>query len=259
MDCPHATEIWTQAGVRWSGGNVDSIQAWVMALIPTLSKEELNKVLMLLWGIWKNRNAQVWEQKGKHASDTLLLTLGWYEEYKKYHVVSRRQRPPPSHWIVPAPGQYKMNCDGAYQASSRRGGGGYVMRDSAGSFIAGQTKPYGLLTSPFHAELLALRDCILLARSLHHEEVVFESDCSLLVQAIHSPSQDLTTMNILIEEVRQLLQDHRGYSVLHVRREANIVAHTLATHALRSRESQVWFVLAPELIRDAIRNDVIVI
>ncbi|PRQ47724.1 hypothetical protein RchiOBHm_Chr2g0102841 [Rosa chinensis] len=71
--------------------------------------------------------------------------------------------------------------------------------------------------SPFLAKLLALQDGILLAQSLHHEEVIFKSDCSLLVQAINSPSQDLSTMNLLIEEVTQLLQGYSDFSVNHVR------------------------------------------
>ncbi|XP_024177882.1 uncharacterized protein LOC112183776 [Rosa chinensis] len=259
VNCPYAKEVWNRAGIPMLGAASTTIQEWLTGVVNRFTKEELCKILMLIWGIWKSRNSQVWEQKGRHASETCFLTLGWYEEFKKHNVSSLVRQARSIRWKAPNPGKVKINVDGAYQVESRRGGVGCVIRDSDGSFVARQARPYTLLTSPFHVELLALRDGLFLAQTLQQDEVIFESDCALLVQAIQSPTYDLSTMHILIGEVRTLLQTHPGFSLTHVNREANVVAHLLASHALRTSDSQMWLVTAPEIIRDVIRNDVIVI
>ncbi|PRQ44379.1 putative ribonuclease H-like domain-containing protein [Rosa chinensis] len=119
----------------------------------------------------------------------------------------------------------------------------------------GAARPLPLVTSPFHVELMALKEWINLAMALQHEQVLFESDCSLLVQALHSIGPNLSTMSMLLDEIRLVLQNHGGCRINYVPREANTVAHGFASHVLRNNDSQTWFVIAPEFIRDAIQND----
>ncbi|XP_062014386.1 uncharacterized protein LOC133730896 [Rosa rugosa] len=198
INCPYASDIWSKAGLQWSVNGAASMHECLLATLPRLNKEEVNKTLMLRWGIWKNRNSQVWEQKSKHASETFLITLGWYEDVKRSNaspVVRCRQG---VKLVKPRAGQFKMNCDGAYIPSTRRGGVGCVSRNSEGEFLAGASRPHALLTSPFHAELLALKEGLRLAMTLQYTEITFESDCALLVQAFQQEDQDLSTMCLLI-------------------------------------------------------------
>ncbi|XP_024195724.1 uncharacterized protein LOC112198858 [Rosa chinensis] len=245
--------------MNWQSIPATSIQEWLIAVASQVNKEVMNKVIMLMWGIWKNRNAQVWDQKSKHASEAYLFTMGWYEDFKKSTARPPQQSREPIRWQPPTERVLKMNCDGAYQAASRHGGVGCVLQNSDGIFLACQVRPYAFLMFPFHAELAALKDGIIMAQTMQHSEVIFESDCALLVQAIQMVSHDLSTMNVLIEEVRSLLRDNPGFSIIHVKREANKIAHLLASHAIRNNVSQLWLVTAPEFMRDDIRNNVIVI
>ncbi|XP_024171861.1 uncharacterized protein LOC112177844 [Rosa chinensis] len=66
---------------------------------------------------------------------------------------------------------------------------------------------------------------------------------------------DLSSLGILITEVKDFMRRHVDYKVVHVSCEANKVAHVLANHALHWNESQSWFVVAPECVRDAILSD----
>lgn len=59
-------------------------------------------------------------------------------------------------------------------------------------------------------------------------------------------------MNAMIQEIKDILQNHASYQVTHIHREANEVAHSVAYYALRNNDSQNWFVIATEFIRDAI-------
>ncbi|XP_062021219.1 uncharacterized protein LOC133737729 [Rosa rugosa] len=200
-------------------------------------------------------NNQLWEHKRQHASKVVLLTMGWYEEFKKVNVQPTEIRRQSVKWPRPQENWVKVNCDGAFQPATRKGGAGVVIRDANGDFQVGAARPLPLVTSHFHAELMALKEGINLAVALQHEQVLFESDCSLLVQALHSIEPDLSTMSMLLDEIRLVLQYHGGYGINYVPREANTVAHGFASHALRNSDSQTWFVIAPEFIRDVIRND----
>ncbi|XP_024179032.1 uncharacterized protein LOC112185053 [Rosa chinensis] len=132
-------------------------------------------------------NSQLWEHKRQHASEAVLLTIGWYEEFKKVNVQPTEIRRQLVKWKRPQENWVKVNCDGAFQQATRKGGGaGIVIRDVNGDFQVGAVRLLPLVTSPFHAELMALKEGINLAVALQHELVLFESDCSLLVQALHS-------------------------------------------------------------------------
>ncbi|XP_062020639.1 uncharacterized protein LOC133737027 [Rosa rugosa] len=255
VDCPYAQEVWYRAGLQLPTGPGDNFIDWFLGVINSLTKEQIARCLMLLWWIWKNKNSQLWEHKRQHASEAVLLTMGWYEEFKKVNVQPTEIRRQLVTWTRPQENWVKVNCDGAFQPATRKGGAGVVIRDANGDFQVGAARPLPLVTSPFHAELMVLKEGINLAVALQHEQVLFESDSSLLVQALHSTEPDLSTMSMLLDEIRLVLQNHGGYRINYVPREANTVAHGFASHALRNRDSQTWFVIAPEFIRDAIRND----
>lgn len=58
-------------------------------------------------------------------------------------------------------------------------------------------------------------------------EVYFESDCKILVDKVSSNSVDLSEAGVLINECRQLLLFNQTYHLVFVRRQANVVAHSL--------------------------------
>ena len=94
-----------------------------------------------------------------------------------------------------------------------------------------------------------------LAETLHLDRVLFETDCLMLIQALQQQDLDLSNMGSIIAEVKDLLSKHAEFRIAHVYREANRVAHVLANQALQSSESQTWFVVAPNFVRDAILSD----
>ncbi|XP_024172178.1 uncharacterized protein LOC112178232 [Rosa chinensis] len=210
---------------------------------------------MVLWSIWKNRNSQLWEDKKQRPIEAAMLSLGWYNDFKKANGSEATQQRQVMHWTKPEQGWFKCNSDGAYIASSRRGGCGMVIRDERGDFVAAAVKPCLQLTLPFHAELMALLEGMKLAETLNYCKVIFETDCLLLVHALTQSAADLSSLGLILNEVKEIMSRHPEFRLIHAQREANRVAHVLANHAQTSCESQSWFVFAPEMIRDAILND----
>ncbi|XP_062021069.1 uncharacterized protein LOC133737557 [Rosa rugosa] len=133
-------------GLRWQVGNGERIEIWNHNWIPDVYPrgpsspppydaprfvEELIDPITRSWDVnLLARNNQLWEHKRQHVSEAVLLTM----------------------------------------AGNKKGGGaGVVIRDANGDFQVGAARPLPLVTSPFHAELMALKEGINLAVALQNE------------------------------------------------------------------------------------------
>ncbi|KAM7490828.1 hypothetical protein LguiA_033749 [Lonicera macranthoides] len=105
------------------------------------SKKEIASVAVILWGIWQNRNSQVWKGSSLSPAAVLRNSLNHHHQWLAVNCrVSGHQSSnsvlSASHWEKPTFGWVKCNID----ASVRSGFCGFagVIRDVAGSFIAGK-------------------------------------------------------------------------------------------------------------------------
>ncbi|KAL6134558.1 hypothetical protein ACLB2K_066798 [Fragaria x ananassa] len=77
-------------------------------------------------------------------------------------------------------------------------------------------------------------------------------DCSKIVNDIKDGKEDNSGYGIVLDDVRQLLAALPGFSLRHVYRESNTLAHKAAKLALGSHELNVqWFGDTPECISSA--------
>ncbi|XP_024195872.1 uncharacterized protein LOC112199038 [Rosa chinensis] len=256
VECPYANSVWFEADIQMELNGVAEFLELLLRLVCTQTKEQFAKTLVVLWSIWKNRNMQLWDDKLQQPTDAAVFSLGWLQEYQSANV----NAPQPQHqqskrWSAPVSGVLKCNADGAFVAHSRRAAYGLVFRNETGNFLAAAAAPLRQMSSPFHTEVMAMLESMRLAETLHYKNVIFESDCLLLIQALANDEPDISTLGLLLGEVRDLLRNNLEFKVCYTPREANVVAHKLAKHACQALESQVWFVVAPEFIRDALLSD----
>ncbi|PRQ21428.1 hypothetical protein RchiOBHm_Chr7g0239141 [Rosa chinensis] len=94
-----------------------------------------------------------------------------------------------------------------------------------------------------------------LLQSMQVASAVIESDCQVAVTAITSEQTDLSQLSALIAEVKDLFVSTAGIRLRFVRRQANTVAHRLASQGFESNINHEWFVNAPEIILDALMYD----
>nr|XP_011469535.1 PREDICTED: uncharacterized protein LOC105352972 [Fragaria vesca subsp. vesca] len=126
----------------------------------------------------------------------------------------------------------KCNSDGAYIAGDvEEAAYGVVLRNDTGDFMAGAAKPRLQLTSPFHAELLALLE----------------------------DAADLSSLGMILDEAKEIMNRHPDFILLiHAQRGSNRVAYILANHAQTScDESDLVCNCSRQsvMIRDVILND----
>ncbi|PRQ32559.1 putative ribonuclease H-like domain-containing protein [Rosa chinensis] len=185
--------------------------------------------------------------------------MAWFEEYSQVNqaTASPDRRGPTSQtlWFPPATGTLKLNVDGEFLSSIQYGGTGGVLRNDQGDFIAAFSYRAESVLSPLHAELLALKYGLDFLHAMNVTKVVMETDCLVAVQAINSSTEDLSELGALIHDIKGLVGVVGDVTVGFTPRQANRVAHRLASYSFDSNIHLDWFGHALEFVLDALMYD----
>jgi hypothetical protein len=95
----------------------------------TLQAKDLALVMTALYYIWLTRNDARDEPMIEDSERTARRVLAITEEWWKWKTPSpSRHSTGVKHWLLPEPGWYKANADGALSAADGHGGGGDLAR-----------------------------------------------------------------------------------------------------------------------------------
>jgi ribonuclease HI len=104
-------------------------------------------------------------------------------------------------------------------------------------------------------EALALIDAMEEMIQRGHTFVTFESDSKIVVDAIYSSQHGLSDFHILISHIKSLLTLHNYFEVKYVKRQANMVAHSL-DRAAYSMSRGCIFDSIPRCIETVLSNEI---
>lgn len=135
--------------------------------------------------------------------------------------------PQPS-WQKTPTGSLKINCDAAVFWHNNCSSWASVVRDEAGLFVATKSFKSTGIMEPKLAESLAVKEALTWCHEQHIMNAIIETDAAVVVHGIHSAEPDFTTCGRIVDDCRGLLSLTMGFIVNHIRRSANLVAHTLA-------------------------------
>ena len=113
----------------------------------------------------------------------------------------------------------KLNTNGSALGSTGKAGGGRLIRNHNGDWVAGFSRSLGC-TNSFIAKLWALRDGLILAKDLNLNSLIVELDAKTVVQLMNSDSSNML-MESLLTDCRTLLKAIPNKQVEHIYREAN--------------------------------------
>ncbi|RXH85452.1 hypothetical protein DVH24_002550 [Malus domestica] len=249
-NCAFAACVWSFSvlGRLSSGNSPPTVGKRVISLIPMLDKHRFDLILMLSYAIWTTWNSifglanviflMSWSLAlslgGKIFSSSLLLLLPL--------AASRPLR---------GLGLLKLNIDGVWNANRLIGGMGAVFRDSAIIFLAGLSKSLSHVPSPLFVEALSIREGLALASSRGFQNIIIERNHP----TFYSLSLDLSPINLIVEDSREISSRITGVCFTHIRRQANKVAHRLARYSLLSTSPGLWFKEPPDFILDVLLED----
>jgi hypothetical protein len=85
--------------------------------------------------------------------------------------------------------------------------------------------------------------------------VVLKGDALDVVDAINRVNEDAGKFRNLIGETHLLLRNFDYWAVKHVRREWNMLAHTLAKFAVSHLKNQIWFDSYPSCLSGLVNSE----
>lgn len=71
--------------------------------------------------------------------------------------------------------------------------------------------------------------------------MILEGDALGIITALGRTEMEAGKYGSLIMDTRSLLRGFRSWDINHIRREGNMVAHTLAKFVVSSKQTKVWF------------------
>ena len=121
----------------------------------------------------------------------------------------------------------KLNTDGAVFGNPKKVGGGGVLHDSNGDWVARFMRKLGSMSSTT-TELWAHKDGLSLARQLDILNINIELDANVLVHLLTNPSSLNLMLEPLLNDCRNLIKAFPNCTVTHIFREAHRCADKLA-------------------------------
>ncbi|GAU48531.1 hypothetical protein TSUD_98640 [Trifolium subterraneum] len=208
--CAVARDSWSAAGLSSVLHNATYQQTNAMdrifAICINESSDTVGRVAMLLWCIWQNLH----KLQSNNVSGTTKADLVRWEK-------------PTLDWV-------KCNVDVAFVAGSGRTSMGLCFRDNSGHFMADMTQWQQTVISSVEGEAWALLLAMEEARHRGLNRVQFESDSKVLIEVIHMKRRNSEFL-LIVHDILSLMSSFINFEVKFVRRQANLVAHTLARAA----------------------------
>ncbi|KAL2926351.1 hypothetical protein RDABS01_011624, partial [Bienertia sinuspersici] len=244
VKCPIVRNIWYLSPLRLDSKKVrqNSFKEWCYSLMSNFKLDEWwNIFWSILWGIWLQRNAWVFERKKRDAMDVIKKAIGVVGEYIQANEEAKssyNDNRSPSKWHPPGEGYYKVNADAAMLEKNRVGIGA-VMRDREGDVMASTCKQILGEYDVEVAEALAARHALQVALEIGLTKIILEVDNLKLCQYLKKDKKAPTGFASQCTDI----------SFSHVKREGNKVAHHLAKLSGNFGELRVWIEEVPEMVQ----------
>jgi|UniRef100_A0A2N9ED81 hypothetical protein len=262
--CKQIREIWI--AVPWSSSMLQNQYLNFMELFhhchATLPATELQLFATTTWLIWHQRNRQWLNQQPVPVNQLMIHAQQFLSEFLAAQVSHSSTTGPPAPpikvvWKPPQPGRYKANFDGAFFEESHEAGVGVIIRNHKGEVMASLCQRIPFPQSVEALEAYAARSAVQLSKDLGLKEVDIEGDSLTIVNDLCNPEPCYSLYGHLINDTKLLAQD--GLSVLftHVKRDGNILAHSIAKKAKVSKPFEVWMESVPPDLGYILCNDFI--
>ncbi|XP_074356412.1 uncharacterized protein LOC141696125 [Apium graveolens] len=199
--------------------------------------QELQEAIMLCWGIWKNRNEIVWQQRGSEFSEVCKSAKLFLNQWKNaqdksfnHFIGFMNQEDGNVHWEHPQEGTVKINVDAVIFENSASYCVAMVARDHYGGLVAAKSSCRGGYMTPELAEAIGIKEALSWVKDTMEQPASIETDCLTIVQAIRCSSINFSYLGRVVDECKSLLSDlqNRHVTLKFLKRSANKLAHFLA-------------------------------
>jgi ribonuclease HI len=263
--CETSMQAWQSAGLNYVVQprlqHIPTVRDIIFSICSTADKNTVGRVAVLLSVLWENRNNKGWEDICESGISLGMKACDLWESWNSVQQVQQgittsEQQQHNLRWEKPLPGWYKCNVDAAFHQELNKTSTGWCLRDHLGRFIMAETTWIDGSCSIIEGESIALLEALKGMRQRGFSQVIFETDSKCVVDAIHHFRSGRSEFNFLVSNIINILSCNQNFVVKFVKRQANMVAHTLARAAI-SWSRRCTFELLPLCITPLLNNEMI--
>jgi hypothetical protein len=172
----------------------------VVQIVLSLKEEECSLICHFLWKWWTRRNRINAKENVGRIEDAIAQARKWTADALQFcrQRLTEVKIRESAVWTPPSGEFLKINTDGAFQAESRTGGWGFVIRDCDCSIRGSGAGLLTHVTSAAQAEAQACTEALHAAADWGMSQVHIESDSQNLVCALQSSDFDLAPEGVSI-------------------------------------------------------------
>ncbi|KAL2899874.1 hypothetical protein RDABS01_024956 [Bienertia sinuspersici] len=235
FDCPLVKPIWDPSpfAAELTDAPKNSFMELLEWIKGRVSSSQLLVFLTLAWAAWSYRNSVVFNNPWRSLDVGVAGYLRLVADFQGYAEAVFSQRRVVSgaisrgSWSPPATGVLRINTDAAVMEGIGVGLGA-VVRDEKGTVVAAGVQRVGRHMKVDMAEAMAMRFGLTMALELGFVTVELESDALEVVRAVNLCSFGRNPLGLILEDIVEMSNACNSFSISHVRRCGNTVAHSVA-------------------------------
>jgi ribonuclease HI len=259
IECTVAKAFWEQARVL-IGIKLPNLhpQSWAADLLSDIcSQRERAIIICGLWSLWTMRN------KRRHGEAPLPIhkVVEWIKDtaFDLWCIIhpSKLVRKPlqQKQWAAPMEHCFKCNVDASFYELSRQGGTAVVIHDHNGAFCGAQAKWHEFGVDALMMEALACKEGLEFARQHGVQRVHLETDCLELVRLWKMEGLQRSIIMPVLQDMKEISLAFQDFSISHVGRDCNRVAHELAKQVSSTTRLGMWHTEPPACVQNLLIKD----
>jgi ribonuclease HI len=146
--------------------------------------------------------------------------------------------------------------DAGIHADARKTTAGWCVRDYRGHLILGGSSWIHGKCSPNEGEALALFEAMKELQHRGFHDVIFETDAHNIVHALRRRNTGVSEFSSIIYKIKCMLSLNVGFEVKPIRRQANMIAHTIARAAISWSRRHIFDSVLP-CINNLLHNEMV--
>jgi ribonuclease HI len=240
--------------------HASSIRELILDVCVNESADDAGRFAMLAWVLWQNRNNKLWNAAQDTGRNLGFKTRYLWDEWNDVQQVTHRSRNSEQQqhhsWEKPPHGWFKCNIDAGFYKDANKTTTGWCLRDHMGRFIGAGTTWLNGNYSIIEGEAIALLEAMRALEQRRISNVIFKTDAKSVDDAIQYFRGGNSEFSLLVSNISNYLSNGQNFVVKFIKRQANMVAHSLARAAI-SWASRCTFETIPTCISSILVNEML--